>query len=148
MRPLNDWLVTRLLSLHYPLQHHIVEPIIDEAVQWNAPANAENSSAAKRPTFQLEEGFHYFTKTEIEAMFKKVRDRATTAPEVMDLKAPYLEKVLEKDFPADYKVPKFQKFDNRKGNTKEHLSRFLDSLGNYAKAPKLYIREFSKSLTD
>lgn len=125
-----------------------VEPVMNEVVQRNAPANGDNSSVAKRPTSQPEEGSHYFTKTKIEAMFKKDRDRATTTPKAMDLKPPYPEKVLKKDFPTDYKVPKFQKFDGRKGNTKEHVSRFLDLLGKYAKDPELCLREFSKSLTD
>lgn len=102
----------------------------------------------KRPTAQAEEPSQYFTKTEVEAMFKKERERATTAQKALDLKPPYPEKVLEKDFSAEYKVSKFQKFDGRKGNTKEHVSRFLDSLGKYAKDPELYLREFSKSLTD
>lgn len=66
----------------------------------------------------------------------------------MDLKPPYIEKVLEKDFPADYKIPKFQNFNCRKGNTKEHASRFLDSLEKYAKELELCLIEFSKSLTD
>lgn len=56
--------------------------------------------------------------------------------------------MAEKDFPMEYKIPKFQKFDGHKGNTKEHVARFLDSIGKYAKDQKLYLREFSKSLTD
>lgn len=126
----------------------IVEPVINEAVQGNTPANGDNSLAAKRSTSQPEEGSHYFTKIEIEAILKKERDRATTHPKAMDLKPPYIEKVLEKDFPADYKIPKFQNFNCRKGNTKEHASRFLDSLEKYAKDLELCLREFSKSLTD
>lgn len=80
-------------------------------------------------------------------MFKKERDRAVTTPKALDLKPPYPEKVAEKDFPTEYKVPKFQKFDGRKVNMKEHVSRFLDSLGKYEKYPELWLREFSKSLT-
>lgn len=66
----------------------------------------------------------------------------------MDLKPPYPKKVLEKDFPVEYKVPKFQKFDGHKGNTREHVSHFLYSLEKYAKDPELCLKEFSKSLTD
>lgn len=80
-------------------------------------------------TTQPEEPSQYFTKAEVEAMFKKERDRAATEPKAFDLKPPYSEKVTEKDFQAEYKVSKFQKFDIGKENTKEHVSRFLDSLG-------------------
>lgn len=51
-------------------------------------------------------------------MFKKERDSATIVPKTVDLKPPYPDKVVEKEFPTNYKVPKFQNFDGRKGNTK------------------------------
>lgn len=126
----------------------VEELVVDEAAQGTTPSNTDNSLAAKRPTAQPEEPSQYLTKAEVEAMFKKERDRAATAPKALDLKPPYLEKVVEKDFPAKYKVPKFQKFHGRKGYTKEHVSRFLDSLGKYAKDLELYLKEFFKSLTD
>lgn len=125
----------------------IVEPITDEAVQGNTPANGDNSSAAKRPISQPKEGSHYFAKTEIEAMFKKERDRATTAPKAMDLTTQPREGGRE-DFRTDYNVLKFQKFDRQKGNPKKHVSRFLDSLEKYAKDSELCLREFSKLLMD
>lgn len=62
---------------------------------------------------QPEEPSQYFTKAEVETMFKKECDRVATAPKTLDLKPLYPEKVVEKDFPAEYKVPKFQKFDGR-----------------------------------
>lgn len=54
-------------------------------------------------------------------MFKKERDRVTAAPKVLNLKPPYLEKVVEKEFPTDYKVPKFQKFDAEKETRRSML---------------------------
>lgn len=45
-----------------------------------------------------------------------------------------------KEFPTDYKVPKLQKFDGRKGNTQEHISRFLDYMGKYASDEELCLR--------
>lgn len=54
--------------------------------------------------------------------------------------------MAEKEFRAEYKVPKFQKFNDRKGNTKEHVSHFLDSMGNYATGPELCLLEFSRPL--
>lgn len=79
-------------------------------------------------------------------MFKKEHDRATIAPKTLNLKPPYLNKVAEKKLLAEY--AKFQKLDGRKRNTEEHVSRFLDSMEKYAKDPELYLREFTKSLTD
>lgn len=104
----------------------VVESIIDEAAQGATPANANNLLVAKQPRVQSEEASIYFTKAKIETMFKKERERATTAPKTLDLKPPYPDKVVEKEFPTYYKVPKFQRFDGRKGNTKEYVSRFLD----------------------
>lgn len=95
---------------------------------------------------QPEEPYFYLTKAEIEVIFKKERYRDAAAPKALDLKPPYSDKVVEKEFAAEYKILKFQKFDGRKGNTKEHVARFLDSMGKYAKDLKLYLREFSKSL--
>lgn len=46
-------------------------------------------------------------KADIEVMFKKERDNATTVPKTLDLKRPYSKKVVEKEFPTDYRVPKF-----------------------------------------
>lgn len=79
-------------------------------------------------------------------MFKKECDRATTAPKFS--KPAYPEKVVKKEFPTDYKVPKFQKFDGRKGNRKVHVARFLDSMGKYARDQELCLQEFSKTLID
>lgn len=74
-----------------------MEPVVDEAAQGTTSANADNSSAGKRPITQPEEPYQYFTKTEIEAMFKKERGRVATAPKTLDLKSPYPKKVVEKD---------------------------------------------------
>lgn len=60
-------------------------------------------------------------------MFKKEGDQTATAPKILDLKSSCPEKVVEKEFPTNYKIPKLQKFDGRKGNTKEHVARFLNS---------------------
>lgn len=81
-------------------------------------------------------------------MLKKERNWAATTPKSLDLKPPYSDKVAENDFPTEYKVTKFQKFDGRKANTKEHIAHFLDSMGKYAKDQELCLREFSKFLTD
>ncbi|GMN51371.1 hypothetical protein TIFTF001_020530 [Ficus carica] len=51
------------------------------------------------------------------------------------------------DLVKGYESPNFVHFDGRKGNAKEHISWFLDALGQHARDKSLRHREFSKSLT-
>ena len=61
---------------------------------------------------------------------------------------PYAIELLDKPYPKNYKTPIFVCYDGRKGNTIEHVSKFLDAMGQYAGNEELCLREFSKSLTD
>ncbi|KAG5557328.1 hypothetical protein RHGRI_007546 [Rhododendron griersonianum] len=65
-----------------------------------------------------------------------------------DLCPPYPIAVASMPYPEGYTVPKFIRFDGRKGNAKEHVIRFVDSLGVHSGDRNLRLREFSKSLTD
>ena len=51
-------------------------------------------------------------------------------------------------YPKNYKAPIFVRYDGRKGNAIEHVSKFLDTMGQHAGNEELCLREFSKSLTD
>lgn len=62
-------------------------------------------------------------------MFKKERETASIVSIIFYLKPPYSDLVAAKQYPQEYKVPKFQKFNGHKGNTNEHVTRFLDSMG-------------------
>lgn len=53
------------------------------------------------------------------AMFKQKKDKAAITLASLEKKPPYLDKVAIIQFPPEYKVPKFQKFDCRKGNKRE-----------------------------
>lgn len=57
------------------------------------------------------------------------------------------EKVTAMPYPAEYKIPKFQKFDGRRGDSKEHIRPFLNSMGAFSYDNFLCLKEFSKSLT-
>ena len=61
---------------------------------------------------------------------------------------PYPIELLNKPYPKNYKTPIFISYDGRKGNTIEHVSKFLYTMGQYAGNEELCLREFSKSLTD
>lgn len=54
-------------------------------------------------------------------MFKQERDQATTALNILNLKPPYPEKMVEKEFPTDYKVQKFQNLMAEKETQKSML---------------------------
>lgn len=45
-----------------------------------------------------------------------------------------------KPYPVGYTIPQFQKFDGRRGNTREHVVRFLDSIRAHANDVDLCMR--------
>lgn len=112
------------------------------------PKNAITLLATRRSIVLPENTALYFTKTELEAMIKKESDRAMTVSTTLDLKPLHSYKIISKQYILEYKLPKFKKFDERKGNTREHAARFLDSMAPHVSDAELCIREFSKSLTD
>ncbi|XP_028099923.1 uncharacterized protein LOC114299399 [Camellia sinensis] len=56
--------------------------------------------------------------------------------------------MLSYPYPEGYIVPKFTKFDGKQGNAREHVVRFIETLGIHGSNHVLRLREFSKSLTD
>ncbi|XP_028072144.1 uncharacterized protein LOC114274423 [Camellia sinensis] len=56
--------------------------------------------------------------------------------------------MLSYPYPEGYIVPKFIKFDGKQGNAREHVVRFIETLGIHGSNHVLRLREFSKSLTD
>ena len=60
-------------------------------------------------------------------------------------KPPYPIELFYKPYPKNYKTPIFVRYDGRKGNTIEHVSKFLDTMGQHAGNEELCLREFSKS---
>ena len=60
----------------------------------------------------------------------------------------YSTELYQMQYLKGYKTPRFSLFDKRKENRKEHISRFIDSLGQHAGNYNLRLREFSKSVTD
>lgn len=49
---------------------------------------------------------------------KKRKGRTSASSTIVDLKPPYAFEVVATPYPAEYKVPMFQKFDGQKDNTK------------------------------
>lgn len=56
--------------------------------------------------------------------------------------------VANKSYPSKYKVPKFQYYDGKKGNTMKHVVRFLNLMGPFAHNVDFYLNDFSKSPID
>lgn len=62
-------------------------------------------------------------------------------PQSLDWKPPYLAEPAGKPYISEYKVPKFQKYDDLKENTKEHVLEFLDFMGPYAHNTNLCLKQ-------
>lgn len=60
---------------------------------------------------------------------------------------PCLEEIKHKPFLESYRCSQFILFEVWKGNPREHISHYIDTLGQYAIDPKLRLREYSKSLS-
>lgn len=68
------------------------------------------------------------TRSNMGTMFKK--EKASSSSVSLKLMLPYLMEVAVTPYPFGYKVLKFQKFDGRKGDSKEHVASFLDSISH------------------
>ena len=67
---------------------------------------------------------------------------------VLDLKLPYNQCIAIKPYPQDYVSLKFMLFNGKNGSAKEHLLKFIETLGVYGLDEDLKLKEFSKSLTE
>lgn len=88
------------------------------------------------------------TGAEVEPMLKKGKGKASMTSTCLDLKPSYLVDLAAKPYTLRYRVPKLQKFDGSKCNTREHTVHLLDSMDPFAHNNDLCLRKFSKSLTD
>ncbi|XP_028103260.1 uncharacterized protein LOC114302435 [Camellia sinensis] len=86
-------------------------------------------------------------KEHINSLLQMNKGHIPTSAE-LNLRPPYPIHIASLPYPVGYTVPKFVCFDGRKGNAREHVSRFLDALGAHREDRNLPIREFSKSLID
>lgn len=59
------------------------------------------------------------------------------------MRPPYPAVIATKPYLARHMIPNFQKSDGRKGNTKEHMARFIESMGPFTYNDELRLREFS-----
>lgn len=92
---------------------------------------------------------HFVTLTDVQAMLKQEHSKKQlpSLPD-LDVKPPYSQEILTMPYPTGYIVPKFIKFDGKQGNAREHVVRFIETLGVYGSDHFLGLREFSKSLIE
>lgn len=127
--------------------HHSPEPVGEDLAQ-GATANTDHFSVAQRPVSVDEDRTAFVTKVEVAALVCQEKEKISSTVAGLNLRPLFPVSITMKPYPAGYTVPNFQKFDGRKGNTIEHIARFVDAMRSYAHSPELCLREFSKSLTD
>ena len=86
-------------------------------------------------------------KEHVRSLVQQERPSSCYIPE-LDLRPPYPVEIASLPYPQGYVVPKFLRFDGKKGNAREHIQKFVDALGIHGYDINLRLREFSKSLTD
>lgn len=65
-------------------------------------------------------------------MLRKQKEKVSISSVCLYLKPPYLIEMVAKPYPVGYVVSKSQKFNSHEGNTREHIVRFINSLGALA----------------
>lgn len=90
----------------------------------------------------------FITKAEVVALFREEKEKIFSAATCLSLRLSYPASIAMKPYQVEYIVSNFQRFDGQRGNTIEHIARFIDAMRPFAHDPELCLREFSKSLTD
>lgn len=70
------------------------------------------------------------------------KGRAFSTVTCLNLRPPYPAMIVMKPYPVGHTVPKFENFGVYKGNTREHLAPFIDSMGPFSHDTVLCLREF------
>lgn len=125
--------------MHIPLTPALVN---SEPIQGATPDNTDVLSIARRSVDIVRVKVTLLTRFEIEAILKK--ENASTFSIPIEVMPPYPGEVAAELYSSRYRVPKFQKFDDRKKDSREYVVHFLHS-GTFTRQTIRYLREFSKS---
>lgn len=60
--------------------------------------------------------------------------------------SPFSKEIMQKLYPKGYETPKFMLFNEKEGNTKEHITCFIDTLKVHPHNKELRLRKFLKLL--
>ena len=98
----------------------------------NTPVMGQGASATQGGHAPEPNNASFLTQADVIALLK----RELHKPSIEDLKyvpqPPYPMEIFMKPYPVGYDSPHFTLFDGRKGNPKEHVSRFIDAMGPHA----------------
>lgn len=70
-----------------------------------------------------EEPTIFMTRSDVEAMLRREKEMASVSSICLDLEPPY--SVVTNPYPVGFVTSQCQKFDRRRGNTREHVVHFL-----------------------
>ncbi|OMO61386.1 Ubiquitin-conjugating enzyme, E2 [Corchorus capsularis] len=88
----------------------------------------------------------YVTKEQLQRVLEQ--KNKTLSFSEFDLKLSYAASIAAKHYPKDYTSPKFKLFDRKTGDAREHVMKFVETLGVPGLDDDLKLKEFSKSLTE
>lgn len=88
------------------------------------------------------------TRFEVEAMLWREKEKAFISSICLDLKPPYAVEIVAKSYPVGYVTPQFHKFEDRRGNKRKHVVRFLESMGAYDHDDDLCMKNFMTSRSE
>lgn len=71
------------------------------------------------------------TKAQVEAPLRHEKEKDSLVATCLTLKPLYQPEVFVKPYSSGYSIIKFCKFYGWRGNRREHVARFLDSLGPF-----------------
>lgn len=102
------------------------QPAVDEVT---LATNADNLFAIGTwLASTTEESVAFMTRFQVEVVLKKRKEKASGSMIELDLKPPYPSIIEMKPYQLGYVAPRFKKFYGIRGNTCEHIIRFLDSV--------------------
>jgi len=90
----------------------------------------------------------YLTLADVSVLLEQEREKLSGISKQFSQDPLFPSKLLSKPYPKGYEPPKFHPFDGRNGSAVEHVSRFIHTMGPYARDTELCLREFAKSLVD
>ena len=110
----------------------------------------ERGSVAGNPQFGEQNASppQFATLSDLTTLLERERLSQPEEPRHFVRKPPNLAELLSKPYLEKYETPTFSLYDERKGNAIEHVNKFLDSMGPFARNGDLCLREFLKSLTN
>lgn len=94
--------------------------------------NADNLSAKGQPVSVAEEPMVFVTRAEVEALVQREKERASSTAACLSFRPLYPTSIASISYHVGYTVQTFQKLYERKGNTREQITRFIDAMRPFA----------------